>query len=451
MPTQCRPVSFGFQGCQGRKVTAAFDGGSMTSNGGALLLRAADRSIGLVDRVTACFTDQATELGPYAGGAADHGHCPTRGSQRPRSCGTTRCWRCFPGSEGCRIGQEPLNRLEHAPPAGAPGRYHRIEHDADALQAVLLESFIDAWKGRRPSRLVLDIDSTDDEVHGRQEGGFYHGYYNHYCFLPLYITCGRRPLFALLRPGNADPAGGVRGPLGRIVERLRQRWPGLKILLRADSAYAREEILAWCEDSGVDYVIGLARNSRLVEKIGRELADAAASAGRRGRSARRFTEFLYATLTSWSRKRRVVAKAEHLPGKSNPRFVVTSLPDTFSARTVYERVYCPRGNENAIRSWISSPTEPRRRASPSSGSSSPPSPRSSSTPCAVAPGPAWPAPPPEPSGAPQDRRPRDRLHPGSRSRWTPIGLRFRGPRTIARVVPTRTSSRQARRGAPREQ
>jgi len=363
MPTQCRPVSFGFQGCQGRKVTAAFDGGSITSNGGALLLRAADRSIGLVDRVAACFTDHrdarltehsvetlvAQRIMGIALGYEDlNDHDELRHDPllalfsgklegRRRNCAAL-------------AGKSTLNRLEHAPPAGAPGRYHRIEHDADALQAVLLESFIDAWRGRRPSRLVLDIDSTDDEVHGRQEGGFYHGYYNHYCFLPLYITCGGRPLFALLRPGNADPAGGVRGPLGRIVERLRQRWPGLQILLRADSAYAREDLLAWCENNGVDYVIGLARNSRLVEKIGPELADAAASAERRGRSARRFTEFLYATLTSWSRTRRVVAKAEHLPGKSNPRFVVTSLPDTFSARSVYERVYCPRGNmENAIK------------------------------------------------------------------------------------------------------
>ena len=247
-------------------------------------------------------------------------------------------------------GKSTLNRLEHAPPSGEPGRYHRIGHDADALQAVLLESFIDSWKGGRPSRLVLDIDATDDEVHGRQEGRFFHGYYGHYCFLPLYITCGGRPLFAQLRPGNADPAGGVTGPLGRIVERLRERWPGLEILLRADASYAREEILAWCEGNGVDYVIGLARNSRLVETIGWELADAQAEAKRRGRPARRFKEFLYATLTSWSRKRRVVAKAEHLPGKANPRFVVTSLPDTFSARTVYERVYCPRGNmENTIK------------------------------------------------------------------------------------------------------
>ena len=254
--------------------------------------------------------------------------------------------------EGCAAlaGKSTLNRLEHAPRGGKLGRYHKIEHDPEALQAVLLESFIDSWKGRPPSRLVLDIDATDDEVHGRQEGRSYHGYCGHYCFLPLYITCGGRPLFALLRPGNADPAGGVTGPLGSIITRLRRQWPGLKILLRADSAYAREELLAWCEDNGVDYVTGLARNSRLVERIGWELADAQAEADRRGRATRRFTEFSYATLTSWSRKRRVIAKAEHLPGKANPRFVVTSLPETFSARTVYERVYCPRGNmENAIK------------------------------------------------------------------------------------------------------
>ena len=248
-------------------------------------------------------------------------------------------------------GKSTLSRLEHAPAGGKPSRYAKIDHDPEKLQDVLIESFIDSWQGLPPSRLVLDIDSTDDEVHGRQEGRSFHGYYNHYCFLPLYITCGGRPLFALLRPGSADPAGGVTGPLGRIVARLRQEWPWLKILLRADSAYARDELMTWCKDNDVDYVIGLAKNSRLVERIGWELADAAAEAERKGRPARRFVEFPYATLTSWSCQRRVIAKAEHLTDKSNPRFVVTSLPaDTFSARTVYERLYCARGNmENTIK------------------------------------------------------------------------------------------------------
>ena len=313
-------------------MTAAFDGGSMTSNGGALLLRAADRSIGLVDRVAACFTDhrdarltehsiQTLVTQRIMGIALGHEDLNDHDELRhdPLLALFSGKLEGRRGNCAALAGKSTLNRLEHAPPAGAPGRYHRIEHDADALQA------------------VLDIDSTDGEVHGRQEGRSYHGYYNHYCFLPLYITCGARPLFALLRPGNADPAGGVRGPLGRIVERLRQRWPGLKILLRADSAYAREDLLAWCEDNGVDYVIGLARNSRLVEKIGRELADAAASAERRGRSARRFTEFLYATLTSWSRKRRVVAKAEHLPGKSltNLRTCLAILSCNFGEISVH--------------------------------------------------------------------------------------------------------------------
>ena len=363
MPTQCKPLLFAFQGCRGRKVTAAFDGGAITSNTGALLLREVDRSLGLLDRVAGCFTDYRdprlvehsvrTLVTQRVMGIAlgyedlnDHDrlrHDPVLALLSGKLEGRRKD--CAP-----LAGKSTLNRLEQAPPRGEPGRYHRIGHDPDALQAVLLESFIDAWGDSRPARLVLDIDSTDDAVHGRQEGRFFHGYYGHYCFLPLYIVCGGRPLFAQLRPGNADPAAGVTGPLGRIVERLRQRWPGLQILLRADSAYAREEVLAWCEDNGVDYAIGLARNSRLVKRIGPELARARVDAERRGRSVRRFTQFPYATRTSWSRKRRVVAKAEHLPGKANPRFVVTSLPPSLSARTVYERVYCPRGDmENAIK------------------------------------------------------------------------------------------------------
>ncbi len=359
MQAQRKPLSFAFQGCQGRKVTAGFDGGSMTSDTGALLLGELDRSMGLFGQVAACFTDHRdprltehsldTLVAQRITGIAlgyedlnDHDelrHDPLLVLLAGNLEGRRR---------GCAAlaGKSTLNRLEHAP-RGKPGRYHRIEHDPQNLQAVLLESFIDSWEGKPPSRFVLDIDSTNDAVHGLQKGG---SFYGHYCFLPLYITCGARPLFALLRLGNADPAGDVTEPLSGIVARLRQQWPGLGITVRGDSAYAREELLASCEDDNVDYCIGLARNSRLVERIGSELAEAQAQARWPGRPARRFAEFFYTTRTSWSRTRRVVAKAEHLIGKANPRFVVTLLPPAMRARSVYTRVYCPRGNmENVIK------------------------------------------------------------------------------------------------------
>ena len=183
-----------------------------------------------------------------------------------------------------------------------------------------------------------------------REGRSFHGYYGHHCLLPLYIFCGKHPLCAVLRPGNSGAASGATEALARIVARLRRRWPGLGILVRADSAYAREELLAWCEDNGVDYVIGVARNARLARRIAPELLAARVESRGRRRPVRIYEEFAHSTRRSWSRSRRVIAKAEHLPGKPNPRFVVTSLPETLSPRTVYERVYCPRGNaENAIK------------------------------------------------------------------------------------------------------
>ena len=366
MPTQCRPVSFGFQGCRGRKVTAVFGGGAITSNGGALLLREADHSIGLFDRVAACFTGgrdpRLTEhsvrtlvaqritglaLGyedlndhdfpaprPAAGAAARQGRGRAeklrgaRGQERaepPRACAGER--------EAGTVSQDRPR------PRGVPDGAHRPLHRVLA--------------GRLPqSRLVLDMDSTDDAAHGRQEGRFHHGYYGHHCLLPLYVFRGSHPLCAVLRPGNSGPAAGAVEQLDRIVEQVRRRWPGLGILVRADSAYAGEEIMAWCEDNDNDagYVIGVARNDRLVRKIEPELLAAKVESRGRGRPVRIFAEFDHSTRRSWSRPRRVIAKAEHLPGKSNPRFVVTSLPETISARTVYERVYCPRGNaENAIK------------------------------------------------------------------------------------------------------
>ena len=362
MPTQCRPVSFGFQGCRGRKVTAAFDGGAITSNGGALLLRETDRRIGLFDRVAACFTDgrdrRLTEHSVrtlvaqrIAGLALGYEDLNDHDSLRHDPLLALLSDKLEGGRKGCAAlaGKSTLNRLEHAPGDGKPGRYHRIAHDPEALQALLTDLFIESWPGRLPpSRLVLDIDSTDDRVHGRQEGHAFHGYYGHHCLLPLYIFCGSHPLCAVLRPGNSDPAAGAldqlpHRPAPPPVARARDPGAG-RLRLRPRG------IMAWCEDNGVDYVIGVARNDRLVRKIEPELLAARVESRGRGRPVRILVEFDHSTRTSWSRSRRVIAKAEHLPGKSNPRFVVTSLPETVSPRIVYERVYCPRGNaENAIK------------------------------------------------------------------------------------------------------
>ena len=280
MPTQCKPFSFAFQGCQRRRVSAAFDGGSITSNAGALLLREIDRFVGLFDWVVTCFTELPgpaphRTLGSDAGGAAHHGHPPgVRGSQRPRRSAARPAASLLADKlEGRRMGcaalagKSTLKRLEHAPTGRATGRYHRIANDLDALQAVLVELFVDLWQGKRPSRLVVDIDSTDDGVHGPQEGRFFRVYYGHYCFLPLYITWGGRPLFALLRPGNSDPAKGVTGPLGRIVARLRQEWPWLKILLGrtrrmpARSCWPGARTAAWTTSSAWRRTRGSSRRS----------------------------------------------------------------------------------------------------------------------------------------------------------------------------------------------
>ena len=275
------------------------------------------------------------------------------------TCATIPCWRCFPARSRYAgrtarhwRAKSTLSRLEHAPAGGKPSRYAKIDHDPEKLQDVLAESFIDSWQGLPPSRLVLDIDSTDDEVHGRQEGRSFHGYYNHYCFLPLYITCGGRPLFALLRPGSADPR---RGRDRAARQDCRPAPPG--VAMAEDPASCRFRV---CPRRTDDLVQGQRRG--LCHRPGEELAagraDWLGTRRRRGGSGEEGPpgpagswSSPYATLTSWSCQRRVIAKAEHLTDKSNPRFVVTSLPaDTFSARTVYERLYCARGNmENTIK------------------------------------------------------------------------------------------------------
>jgi hypothetical protein len=364
MPAQCSAEQFLFGTVEGRAVVAAFDAGTVTSDAGALLLGATDRAIGLVRRFAACFEDGrsaenvehtlAALVGQRVFGLAlgyedvhDHDqlrHDPVLAAITGKLA--ARRSDCAP-----LAGKSTLNRLEHAP-AGEPTRYHKIGHDGAAIERLPVELFLDAHKGGKPpKRLILDLDATDDPLHGEQEGRFFHAYYDCYCYLPLYVFCGRHLLAAKLRRANIDASAGALEEIARIVQQIRIRWPRVRILLRADSGFAREELMAWCEANRVDYVFGLARNARLVEAIAAGLAATHAESEMTGRPARRFKDLLWSTLDSWSRRRRVVAKAEWTKGEANPRFVVTSLSTAEAdARTLYEQTYCARGEmENRIK------------------------------------------------------------------------------------------------------
>lgn len=362
MRTECNPDPLLFAPVEGRTVVASFDGGAITSDAGALLLGATDRAIDLVGRVASCFTDArdpervehevATLVGQRVFGIAlgyedliDHDqirHDPVLAVLAGKL--TARRSDCAP-----LAGKSTLNRLEHAP-SGPPGRYHRISHDGEAIERLFVDLFVEAH-ARAPKQIILDLDATDDPIHGHQEGRFFHGYYDAYCYLPLYVFCGRHLLAAKLRRSNIDASAGADEEVARIVRQIRARWPRVRILLRADSGFAREALMVWCEENRVDFVFGLARNPRLVEEIAVELIQAEDEAERTGKPARRYKDFRWSTLESWSRRRRVVAKAEWTRGEPNPRFVVTSLkPGEIGARALYEEVYCARGDmENRIK------------------------------------------------------------------------------------------------------
>jgi hypothetical protein len=361
MPTQCSRDLFGYEAVEGRQVVAAFDGGEVTSDAGGLLLGATDRAIGLVARFAACFADGRVQpqvehtveamVAQRVFGIAlgyedliDHDHLrhdPVLATLAGKL--TARRKTCAP-----LAGKSTLNRLEHAP--WGPSRYHKIGHDGAAIEGLFIDLFLEARK-TPPQEIILDLDATDDPLHGHQEGRFFHGYYDCYCYLPLYVFCGRHLLAAKLRRSNIDAAAGAVDEVARIIAQIRTRWPRVKILLRADSGFARDELMTWCETHRVDYVFGLARNERLVGAIADELAAAEAESLAQSGPARRFVDFSWITRDSWSRQRRVVAKAEHLPKGPNPRFVVTSLPaSAIDARTLYADVYCARGAvENRIK------------------------------------------------------------------------------------------------------
>jgi hypothetical protein len=361
MATECSADLFGFAPVDGRKVVAAFDGGTMTSEAGAMLLGATDRRIRMIERFADCFTDYRAadlvvhEVAGLVGQRVfaialgyddliDHDqlrHDPVMavlgGKLKAKRAD------CAP-----LAGKSTLNRRELS--RAQPTRYHKISYDAAAIDGLFVELFLDAHAAP-PAQITLDLDATDDPLHGPQEGRFFHGYYDDDCYLPLYLFCGRHLLAAKLRPANIDASAGSVEEIARIVVQIRQRWPKVRILLRADSGVAREALMAWCENNNIDFRFGLAKNARLNAEIETELATAQEQSHLTGKPARRFKDFTWRTLKSWSRERRVVAKAEGTAGEANPRFVVTSLArEEHEARHLYEKLYCARGEmENRIK------------------------------------------------------------------------------------------------------
>lgn len=375
METECSTTSLLFQEAHGREVVARFDGGAITSEGGGVLLREVERSTGIVRQFAACVTDHREaarvehsvaslvaqrvyglalgyeDLNDHDTLRTDHLLAVMAGSPDP----TGQARRRTRDRGKPLAGKSTLNRLELTQ-ATCDGteRYKKITVDHDAVDRLLVDLFIQSQQSA-PEEIILDLDATDDPIHGQQEGRFFHGYYGNYCYLPLYIFAGEHLLCARLRPANRDASAGALDEVERIVAQLRVAWPEVRIIVRADSGFCRDTLLTWCETHGVDYVIGLAKNARLTVMIEEDLSAMATACQATDAPARQFADLTYQTLDSWSCARRVVAKAEYLPGidapKANPRFVVTSLPtEALDAQPLYEVLYCARGDmENRIK------------------------------------------------------------------------------------------------------
>jgi hypothetical protein len=379
MDTECTRQTFLFQpqfSTKKRKsrekiVTATFDGGVITSDGGALLVREVEKKLGILRQFAKCFTDHRdpdlTEHGVYEmlaqrvygivlGYEDLNDHDDLRQDPllallvgKEDIMGEKRRRRRDRGKP--LAGKSTLNRLELTPEdANAESRYKKIVFVPEKIDRTFVNVMMQAHR-RPPRRIVLDLDATDDPLHGRQEGRFFHGYYDCYCYLPLYIFCGDFLLCARLRRSNIDASEGAIEELDRIVCQIRERWRNTEICIRGDSGFAREEILAWCEARGIHYILGLAKNDRLKESLNVTMQRAAKMYIEKGEAVRLFQEVSYRTLKSWTRTRRVVGKAEHLEKGPNPRFVVTSYSkDEYDARTLYEKEYCARGEmENRIK------------------------------------------------------------------------------------------------------
>ena len=371
MNTECTQLTFNFYPLLKREVVAKFDGGTITSDAGALLLREVDRATSIIRQFSSCFTDyrdprliehSVSELVGQRVYGLSLGYEDLNDHDDLRSDPllATLVGKIDPTGEDRErerdrgkplAGKSTLNRLELTPAdANRKSRYKKILIDGDAVDRFFVDAFLQAH-AEPPRRIVLDFDATDDPLHGEQEGRFFHGYYREYCYLPLYVFCGETLLCARLRPSNIDASAGTVEELERIVAQIREKWPEVEIVIRGDSGFARDAIMTWCEENNVDYVLGLAKNERLKREIAEELEAAEHEYKRTGEAARVFKDFRYQTLDSWRRERRVIGKAEYLSMGSNPRFVVTSIsPEDIDAKTLYEKEYCARGNmENRIK------------------------------------------------------------------------------------------------------
>jgi len=369
--TECNTDDFGFQPLEKRELRGIFDGGAITSDAGGLLLREVDARTSIIARFAGCFTDHrdpeliehsvvqlvAQRVFGLALGYEDlNDHDELRHDPllailvgKPDPSGQDRLRERDRGK--ALAGKSTLNRLELSPPgADENSRYKKITADLGQMESLLTDFFIEAHP-TPPKRIILDFDATDDPIHGNQLGRFFQGYYREYCYMPLYVFCGEHLLCAQLRPADQDGAAGSVVKLAGLVERIRRVWPKVQIIVRGDSGFCRDNLMSWCEEQGVDFILGLAKNVRLGWEIDLELELARAESEATGKPARRFRDFRYKTRKSWSRERRVVGKAEHLVKGANSRFVVTSLSkEEYEGRSLYEDLYCGRGEmENRIK------------------------------------------------------------------------------------------------------
>ncbi len=363
--TECTQSSFGFEPFGRREIVARFDGGTISSDGGALLLRQTDKRLNLLPRLAECFLDGRRQdlvehsihemLAQRIYGLA-LGYEDLNDHEQLRKDPLFGVLAGRADADPILAGKSTLNRLEGG--AGTKDRYKKITFWKEAIDELLVSIFLEAHT-QAPEQIILDVDSTDLPLYGNQEGRFFHGYYDSYCYLPLYIFCGEHVLCARLRESNHDAAFGSLAEVRRIVAQIRAAWPEVKIILRGDSGFCRNEMMSWCEDQGVDFVFGLARNQRLRRIIGAQMWEATQQWAQTGKPARLFTEFQYQTKKTkkggWNHQRRVAAKAEHIEGKENPRFVVTSLRrEEWTAQALYEELYCARGDmENRIKEQFS--------------------------------------------------------------------------------------------------